>query len=595
MGQVSGDYPVKINKPSKTMRITLRKHWTYLLLNVEQCVGFYSDMFIRDGNLNTPFYPPFMPNTSHLYNLLAASLHRYGRDMPEPGINRLAHFTKYCKYFIQHGFIPIEPEMVLSLPLALENTSYSASRKEEFMRLREKLEFTYKTLMIKGFIKVEGYETSDKNPRAINGPTPELTSLLLPLFRAIDKATFAKDWFVKGSNPREWPSRLEDVLGSSQVWATDFTSFEAHHRDGFSDIIYFWMMHMTRKLKHFRILRKLLAKMVLGVNTIEFKHMVVEILRRLMSGVLWTSSGNGILNLLIMSYLTRADPNGVPESMAQDALSHFKGFVEGDDGICVAASHDPSSVIEELGLKLKMDRHPDYSGAGFCGIVCDRIELTVLKNPIPVCRKFFLLPARYRYARHSVKMALLRSRAMSYKVNFGNCPMIGPLCDLVMSRTKSICIDPIMDNYDSWTRPTLDIAVREKVWLNKAVVSDRSRQLVFETFNINLQEQRDFESACLRDEMPELSTERWGGYEGMHHAYYYAIKPEQQPAFSRPWNVCPEIIAEIIQDRGMNLAEKKVDVFGVEALALDSQVKRTVPNLFINGLQGDNLFAMEHA
>jgi hypothetical protein len=338
------------------------------------------------------------------------------------------------------------------------------------------------------------------------------------------------------------------VFGDKPVLGTDFSSFESHHSGEYAELVAFWIDHMTRNLKSFRQLRELIKEMVLGVNKIEYEHIVVHVYQRLMSGVLWTSSANGMLNLLIMSYISTyyVKTWTCPEEHAEYALKHFKGFVEGDDGICVDSGHDFTELIEEMGLNLEMIRYPHFCGAGFCSIICDSDELVVLKDPIPVMRKIFLLPIKYAGSKLSIHKALIRSRALSYKWSFGSCPMIGPLCDLILEKTRSINIDVVVKTLDNWDRANLLTAVREVNWQEKSHISDSSRMLVEQHFGVSIADQLEFESSCLKGDIPRLITSRNGVLDDLTHAYAYLVEPKDVLGFEETWATVPPIIESIM-------------------------------------------------
>jgi hypothetical protein len=195
-----------------------------------------------------------------------------------PGYNgdEMKLFTEYYREFIALAFQPLRDDEVPGFKQWLDHTSYSGARKNALIKLREEiLCHDGKHFAVKSFIKDEFY-SEPKNPRAINSYTDESKTLLGALFHAIDKKTFATRFFVKGSNPKTWPQRLEELFGNMPVLTTDFSSFEAHHWGALARVPYYWALHMIRDLTRVCFLRDMVAVMMLGVNEVAFNRIRVK-------------------------------------------------------------------------------------------------------------------------------------------------------------------------------------------------------------------------------------------------------------------------------------------------------------------------------
>lgn len=458
-GYVVGHYKVKLAKPSENMKIKVntKPYSDY------QLAAFYGPIGIVDDILRRPILVPYWPHITHPLNQVVAAVHRFGRQMPEPTADHAERFLSFSKVLIPMIWPDrLRDEDVPSVVEWLSKTSYSGGRKEQLYRLFKSIEHTMeKFAESKSFIKDEAY-WEPKNARAINSPTDESKTILGPLFRAIDKQTFKAKYFVKGTNPRDWPKRLYDTLGDSAVTETDFSAFESHHSGIFSEVVYFWMSHMIKDITRIRPMRDLLAKLVLGRNHINFKHIQVDVDQRLMSGSLWTSSANGVLNLMIMMYLASLSASGSddPNDMADWAHSNFVGFVEGDDGLCIDYGIRKQD-IEGLGCVLDMEPHANFTEANFCGIVCDSQNLVVLKDPLPALAKLFLLPAKYRQSSKRVQRALYRARALSYLCNFSSTPVLAAACHWILRRTHTVDITRALNSLDAHHREFARLADHE--------------------------------------------------------------------------------------------------------------------------------------
>jgi predicted nucleic acid-binding Zn-ribbon protein len=274
---------------------------------------------------------------------------------------------------------------------------------------------------------------------------------------------------------------------------TDFSSFEAHHRDGFAEIGRFWMMHMCRECGT-NGFRRMVSRMLKGTNTSVFKSITASVDERLMSGAMWTSSQNGVLNLLIMSYLNGRTmfPDVDPTSLAHNVDSFFCGLVEGDDGICRDRRVDPS-LISSLGIDLKFKTFKHFGDASFCGNVCDPFELRVVSDPIKVLKNFFVLPSKYRGSRETLCNAMLRAKALSYKYSLNDCPIIGPLCHSICNLTRSVSIDSALTELEDHKRDLVRRSVLAKTWKDEPNITQRSRELVESHFGVSIAKQLEIE------------------------------------------------------------------------------------------------------
>lgn len=409
-----------MNDPADSLSITLRKGSVW---KDEFVAGVYCGLHVVQPGIQRPLLVPFAPHRNHPASEITATVHRYACKMPRYDGDEMNEFTRFYRQFIPMAFTPLCDDEVPGFSKWLSETSYPGSRKKSLQELRASItDFRETYLRVMSFIKDEFY-ASPKNARAINSYSDESKTLLGALLHAMDKKTFATKWFVKGTNPRDWPSKLEDIFSGDPVVTTDFSSFEAHHHDGLARVAYFWAMHMSRGLTKVKALRDMIALMMLGVNEITFRHTRVEVKQRLMSGAMWTSSANGVLNLCLMAYMSAKSQNIPPHDRARWAVEEFRCLVEGDDGL-TAEYHIRPELPQRLGLRLKPVSSHDYSTAGFCSIYCARQSRVVIKDPIEALRKMFVLSSRYKDFSEKKKRALLRVKAMSYMSIFPSCPII---------------------------------------------------------------------------------------------------------------------------------------------------------------------------
>jgi ribosomal protein S18 len=567
-GYESGHYQVEMNPPDQSLGVTLRR----ARLAQQAPAGVWGGFGLVQPGLARPLLVPFKPDLGSPANQVAATVHRFGREMPVGQPKEIKNFVEFAKAFIPMAWpSTLEKGDVPECDEWLAHSNYPGSRRDYLLKMRQELRAWEKGLgTVKSFIKDECY-SEPKQPRAINSFDDTTKVILGPLFHAIDQRTFGIDefsklnpaanpgsrFFVKGTNPRDWPKKLGELFGTKPVLSTDFSSFEAHHRDEFAYVVYFWMLHMIRKIPECRPLKTLIAKMVTGRHSVEFKHIKCSLDYRLMSGALWTSSSNGVLNLLLMSYLSTCHLGLDPRAQAEHAVHSFIGKVEGDDGICDATHLSREKVREfgeRMGLVLKPKVYPSYSGAGFCGIVCDAQAGVVCKDPIEVMRKFFVLPSRYANARQSKFASLYRARALSYLANFGACPVIGEMCHWVCRMTAGADVAFGRGALDQYHQAHLDLAMKERVWTLRHEVSDTSRVLVQDHFGLCVEEQRRME-AVFRN-----ATTRFLEIDLLHYCSLDTISHALTFVYDKTWvkppHELPPVVANILAE---GLKPTKVD------------------------------------
>lgn len=490
-----------MNPPGPSLGVRIRK-----LVESPSAAAVYTSVRIEQEGTGIPALTQFYPSITSTSNFVLGTIHRIGREMPSGDTNVRFDFMQFSKELILTLFPhKLRSEDVPLDQVYLEHLNQTASRIRSLRGTREKIEFFESNFSkIKAFVKNEGWP-EPKAARIICSPCDESKVILGPVCHAADLRTFGLDarsengqrnpgsqFFVKGTDPRDWPEKLRLLFGQDLVRGTDFTSMEAHHRDEFAEIGLFWLLHMMHDLPELKEIRVFLAKLVVGRREIQNKNVTVEMLGTLMSGALWTSSMNAILNLCIMMYLKLRTK--YPLLQAKELSKRWpevKVLCEGDDGLIEAFEPAPG-LCSAMGILLKFEPAVPFNQSGFCRIFCDSSSLTVVKNPIDVMRKFFALPARYEKLRDTKLKSLLRARALSYLFNFGQCPVVASLCHWVLRRTRSIHV-ALDDEPDWWARRTLAKALREKPWMARKAVPDTSRQMVADIFGLPIESQLDLE------------------------------------------------------------------------------------------------------
>jgi len=541
VGYEVGEFPIPIAVPHPDLYIRLHRH--ALLRDREQVpVAFYHHL----GPLSSSGQPqlaPYIPNPKSIRNHLAATVHRFGRESKPSDISSVQRFTAYSKAFIKR-FGSVDRSDILEFDEWLASCGYSGGRKTQLANLWDD-DFNIDTRLLKSklFLKWEGY-LKPKHARGINSYSDESKLIFGPLFKSMDKCFFRERFFTKGTDVSERPGMLYDLFGERPVVETDFTSFESHHRGAFSDIVHYWMMHMMRGLRLPKGLQRLISVAVKGVNVCESQFITAHVPQTLMSGALWTSSSNGLLNLLVMSYLWSNNKADNPEDQANFAFDNFKGLIEGDDGITETFDVD-QQLIDSLGIDLKLESVNNYGEASFCGIVCPVGSDDVLYDPKRFLRNFFWLPSKFERCKQSVKDGYIRAKALSYAHNFGGSPIVGPISRFICEHTKSINIqNVVLDSFDSYKREQLEKTINTRPDDEK-LVSDASREHVALKFGMSIKQQLHIENRVLRGESVDLSL--WMMPDDDDHNLMHITEYESDGIRWTP-NHLPPILAQILRD-----------------------------------------------
>jgi hypothetical protein len=177
----------------------------------------------------------------------------------------------------------------------------------------------------------------------------------------------------------------------------------------------------------------------------------------------------------------------------------FVGFIEGDDSI-TKCDHIDLEIVRKLGVKFKLEAHPNFTRASFCGNVLPTVHSRfIVADPLkPICN-LFLTPQRYMQRKIGIRLGLLRARALSGLFIHRDTPMLTVLYQAVLKRTRSY--DPIHDMDDRYHEARHHDALH---WYNSnkpylhgyTSVTPESRIAVAELYGFDAEYQLAFERAC---------------------------------------------------------------------------------------------------
>jgi hypothetical protein len=475
---------VKANEPAEGLRVKVKRTITQ-----PRAVGVY-DFVLYDKSSGIPLFP-FVPDPGLTENVLLSVMSRVGRKMPESDEQEASSFVSFCRCFNQDKIVP--PVDFGTFEEWLSGTSYGGPRKRALRDLRakvSKLEEEYRKCQCFG--KDEGY-LEPKQLRPICSLTDDYKALLGQYVKKCDDTLFKLKYFVKHTNPRDWPELLRSTFKDENVMETDFSSFESHHYGFRAIVVREWLQHSLQNAPEW--VRHFVGVLTGQVNTLRFKDVTCWVDERLMSGALWTSSANGYLNLMLMSYIIlKSKYPELSGAALYGKFAEFVGLIEGDDGLTVSTSID-EKLIDKLGLKLKFEHHERYHMASFCGVVCDPDESAIVADPLKVLMNFFRLKHCYARSQKKVRMALYRAKALSYLCNYKNAPIIGPLAYEMCLKTKDFdaraAIDKLEERHAGFAR----LALSEKAYLDAPKITMKSRIVVERHFGFSVQEQLSIEEA----------------------------------------------------------------------------------------------------
>lgn len=557
-GTLVGDLSLSLRSLSPDIKIKLNKNTKNCFTTVRAVMGVFPSFCFRDEHHYKPLACPYIPDANAVENHIAGTMHRFGTHMSFPNGFQKRDFYLFSVSFLDLWLVPMPQDKITNMREHLKNSKYSVRTQENMLTAVKNLETLQNRSKRncfgnKSFVKVECHD-SFKIARIINF-LDEFRVLLGPIQHDIDQWTISSiPWFVKGSDPRDWPRKLKEEFGDGAVMETDFTSMESHHRDVFSHVVLYWMRLVLGGDKD---LISLFSALYGGLNVCEFKTCTVTLRKSLMSGAPWTSLANGVLNLCIMAYLkfrtlyhmTRAGKYHIgPKLLARIARSRFRGFVEGDDGITLCDKIDPG-LIERLGLKMEPKFHKNFSEAKFCGVICDSDELKVHYDPRKFIRRFFVLPVELQNAREVTKMRYMRSKAISYKMLYPSSPVISIVCDIIIERTRGYSSVEFNKNGIPYLMQWIPIDSR--VWRRKADVTLKSRLFVSERYDFPVDLQILCEKRALekRDSI-QLPFDEIFGLSNDEVSYCLGI-------FLGDWPISiPKEVASVVKAGGVNLKKR---------------------------------------
>jgi hypothetical protein len=370
------------------------------------------------------------------------------------------------------------------------------------------------------FMKEEFY-TERKHARLIISRNDLFKALIGPYIHAFDHELFYghfSDFFVKGKDTNWKIKRMKEIHGVFPVvMETDYSSFEGSQSRSIQHAI-----EETLFRHYFKYHPRILELILLTYDPLIYEaypHLAYMLIRNRKlkriepyihstfhelglvgnrkSGEMWTSSGNGFINLVIMTFLAKL--NGVK----------FDGIVEGDDGFFgVSDTTITKQHYADLGFTIKLEYTTDPNELSFCGMRFSR-DGTCLISPERLNRLGWCEKKKYFRCKKKTRLQLFKAKCMSLLAEAPNCPITSIFAWNVIHHIKA---SPKFQNMDWWDLRIYEENKHLLRW-EKPVISQEARMDYYEMYGISPEMQVNIEHEFEKDwwnnfyiDMPEYDT-----------------------------------------------------------------------------------------
>lgn len=361
---------------------------------------------------------PTLPDFSDPVSFKTGFYYRVARGTPIPCRLSLRAANKWARHFAKANDIEKMSDEDVSYENWREIINFPEWRKKEFDEAKALLEsghlYPKKYKLVKGFAKEEDYSGSFKHFRCINARSDYFKVDVGPFFKQIEKKVFSLDCFIKKIPVKDRSRYIMDKVyqeGGMYV-CTDYTSYESGFRKEVMDAIEFEIYKYVGEghpeFREFWHKIQLLKQ----TNRIQYKSFQADVPATRMSGEMNTSLGNGIFNYFAFNFACFV--SGVK----------CLGVVEGDDGLNWVSQEPNIKIFEQLGFFIKYEKYLNIGEASFCGQIFDEVAMENIRDPVQAMVKMGWSTRKYINSSNTIKLALLRSRAMSSLYENPACPIL---------------------------------------------------------------------------------------------------------------------------------------------------------------------------
>lgn len=430
--------------------------------------------------------------------MIAGVRRRFASKPPDARPGLLLELRKFVREWCRENLTPLSNCSDTSVETWLESTHYPRWRKDQLLNTWKDINghLDHRHYKCKGFMKDETY-TKYKHARGINSRMDAFKCLVGPIFKLIEKEVFKRKEFIKNVPVAERPNVIasEVFMSGEGAYATDYEAFESLFTKDLMEACEFELYdYMTSHLNEGSEFMRTCRKVLGGKNEIQYKHFIVKLMATRMSGEMCTSLGNSFANLMCLLFSARRNGN-----------TNVRPKIEGDD--CIATMNGKSltsKIFEELGLKIKIDKHDNPATASFCGMVFDLEDKINVTDPRDVLAGFGWTTVQYARSKSVKLKVLLRCKALSYAHQYPGCPIISSLAHYGLKVTRSIDIRHHVynsGNISMWDREQLIEALRDEKSIQKRPAGLRTRFLVESLYGVSRRSQE------LLEEMLDFKTD----------------------------------------------------------------------------------------
>lgn len=206
------------------------------------------------------------------------------------------------------------------------------------------------------FIKRELYE-EEKFARIINSRSDCFKVITAPYTKTIEEEVYVKTFpqnFIKHHEPEWITSRIKQIFtDSGVVCETDYSSFESSFGTMMMRLEKYFFDYMLQNNPE---VREIIDEAYSRENRlISNLGIITEVFGTRMSGEMWTSLGNGFMNMCLVSFVAKKNK------------AHADFIVEGDDCLVGFDKEVSYDVVKKLGFKLKLELGTTINDLSFCG------------------------------------------------------------------------------------------------------------------------------------------------------------------------------------------------------------------------------------
>lgn len=305
-----------------------------------------------------------------------------------------------------------------------------------------------------------------------------------PIIKSIEKVLYKLPFFIKHVPVNERPQYIEKMIaGPGRVVATDYSSYEASFTPPFCLAIEYEIYYFVAN----GFIAEIICKSFYLFNTCIFREFRIRILAKRMSGDVNTSLGNGVSNVVVIMFVV----------WVRGRFWLLAVIVEGDDSLFRVPRHLDITTDDfaEFGLIVKIEESEDVNLASFCGNVYSRQDLKMLVEPGRVFRRFGYIDRKYKNARQSKKLGLLRAYAFSIYYMYHGCPMVASLAKYLLRVTRGVYANMKTIDMHRFAEGEVLPASEERMFAlyPPDQVGEDSRRIVSQLYGYSLDAQRRVE------------------------------------------------------------------------------------------------------